>query len=61
MGLVNYDFVLELSTKNSGYSPSFLSITHTTLSAKQFGGYRILKIDFATKFYFWREQWLNRT
>jgi hypothetical protein len=39
------DFVLELITKNLRNSPSFLTITHTTLSTKGFGSYKILTID----------------
>jgi hypothetical protein len=34
---------------------------HTTLSAKCFGCYKILKIDFAAEFYCWTEQRLNVT
>jgi hypothetical protein len=44
-----------------GNSPSFLSVTHTILSAKRFGCYRISKIDFAADFCFWTEQQLNGT
>jgi hypothetical protein len=60
-GLFAYDSVLEMTTKNMGNSSIFLSITHTTLSAKQFRCYGILKIDFAAEFCFWTEQRLNRT
>jgi hypothetical protein len=51
-GLFRYDYVLELTTKNLDNSPSFLSITHTILSAKRFRSYRILKNDFAAEFCF---------
>jgi hypothetical protein len=34
MALFTYDSVSEPNTKNMGNSPSFLSVTHTTLSAK---------------------------
>jgi hypothetical protein len=61
MGLFSYNSIPELNTKNMGNSPSFLSITHTILSAKRFRSYRILKIDFATDFCFWVEQRLNKT
>jgi hypothetical protein len=55
MGLFIYNSILELNTKKLGNSPSFLSITHTALSSKRFGGYRILKIDFTTELCFWAE------
>jgi hypothetical protein len=42
-------------------SSSFLSVTHTILSAKRFRSYKILKIDFTADFCFWTEQWLNGT
>ncbi len=60
-GLFGYISVLELNTKNMGNTPSFLSVTHTILSAKRFRSYRILKIDFAADFCFWTEQRLNGT
>jgi hypothetical protein len=60
-GLFGYDSVLEMNTKNMGNSPSFLSVSHTTLSAKRFRSYRILKIDFTADFCFWTELRLNRT
>jgi hypothetical protein len=44
------DSVLELNTKNLGNSPSFLTITHMTLSTKRFETYDILKFDFAAEF-----------
>jgi hypothetical protein len=47
-----YDSVRELNTKNMGNSPSFLSVTHTILSAKRFRSYRISKTDFAADFCF---------
>jgi hypothetical protein len=50
MELFSKDFVLELHTKNLGNSPSFLTITHTTLSARRFRSYRILMIDIAAEF-----------
>jgi hypothetical protein len=40
-----------------GNPPSFLTITHMTLSAKQFRRYRILMIDIAAEFCFCTEQW----
>jgi hypothetical protein len=52
-GLYGFDSVLELNTKNMENSPSFLSVTYTTLSIKRFRSYRILKIDFAADFCFW--------
>jgi hypothetical protein len=61
MGLFHYNSVPELTTKNMGNSPRFLSVTHTILSAKWFRSYRILKIDFAADFCFWTEQQLNGT
>jgi hypothetical protein len=60
-GLFSYDSVPELNTKNMGNSPSFLSITHMTLTAKRFRSYRISKIDFAIDFCFWTKLWLNGT
>jgi hypothetical protein len=53
------DSVLELNTKNLFNSPSFLTITHMTLSSKRFRSYKILMIDVATKFCFWTEQRQN--
>jgi hypothetical protein len=53
------EFVLELNTKNVDNSTSFLTITHTTLSAKRFRKYRILMVDIAAVFYFWTEQRRN--
>jgi hypothetical protein len=50
------EFVLELNTKNLRNSPSFLTITHMTLSAKWFRSYGILMIDIAAEFYFRTEQ-----
>jgi hypothetical protein len=44
------EFVPELNTKNLENSPSFLTITHTTLSTKQFRSYRILTIDVPAEF-----------
>jgi hypothetical protein len=61
MGLFSYNSALKLNTKDMGNSPSFLSVTHTVLSAKRFRSYRILKIDFAADFCFWTEPRLNGT
>jgi hypothetical protein len=61
MELFGHNSVPELNSKNMGNSPSFLSITHTILSFKQFRSYRILKIDFTADFCFWAEQRLNGT
>jgi SRSO17 transposase len=58
-GWFRMDSVLELTTKNLRNSLNFLTITHTTLSAKQFRSYGILMIDVATEFCFWTEQRLN--
>jgi hypothetical protein len=52
---------MELNTKNLGNSPSFLTITHTTVSTKRFRSYRLSKINFAAEFCFWIEQRLNGT
>jgi hypothetical protein len=41
------NFVLELNTKNLGNSPSFLTITHMTLSSRR--SYGILMINIAAK------------
>jgi hypothetical protein len=59
MELFPKDSVLELNTKKLGNSPSFLTITHTTLSAKRFRSYGILTIVFAAEFCFWTEQRQN--
>jgi hypothetical protein len=59
MNLFPREFVLELNTKNLGNSPSFQTITHTTLSAEQFRCYRILTIDVVAVFCFWTEQGRN--
>jgi hypothetical protein len=50
MGWFGCDSVLELNTKNLENPLSFLSITHITVSAKQFRSHGISKIDFAAKF-----------
>jgi hypothetical protein len=50
MELFLKDFILELNTKALGNSPIFLTVTHTTLSTRQFRRYEILKIDVATEF-----------
>jgi hypothetical protein len=44
-GTVPKGFCLELNTKKLGISPRFLTVTHTTLSAKRFRSYGILTID----------------
>jgi hypothetical protein len=54
------DSVLELNTKNLDISPRFLTLTHTTLSAKRFRSYQILTIEVAAEFCFWTEQRHNR-
>jgi hypothetical protein len=59
MELFPKDSVPELNIKNLGNSPSFLTLTHMTLSTKQFRCYRILTIDVAAEFCFWIEQWHN--
>jgi hypothetical protein len=59
MELFPNDFIPELNTKNLGNSPIFLSITHTTLFAKQFRSYRIFTINVAAKFCSWTEQRQN--
>jgi hypothetical protein len=53
--------VPELTTKNLGNSPSFLTITRTTLFAKRFRSYRILTIDVAAEFCFSTKQLQNRS
>jgi hypothetical protein len=53
------EFIPELNTKNLGNSTSFLTITHMTLSAKQFRKYGILMIDIAAEFCSWTEQRQN--
>jgi hypothetical protein len=59
MELFPKDFVPELNTKNLGDSPSFLTITHTTLSTKRFRSYRILTINIIVELCFWTEQQKN--
>jgi hypothetical protein len=59
MELFLKEFVPELNTKNLDNSTSFLTITHTTLSAKQFRKYRILMIDVTAVFCFRIEQRQN--
>jgi hypothetical protein len=44
------EFVSELNTKNLTNSPRFLTITHTTMSAKWFRCYGISTIDVAAEF-----------
>jgi hypothetical protein len=41
--LFHTDSVLELNIKNLGNSPSFVTNTHTTLSAKEFRSYGLSK------------------
>jgi hypothetical protein len=52
MELFPKEFVLKLNTKNLGNSAFFLTITHTTLSAKWFRKYGILMINVAAIFCF---------
>jgi hypothetical protein len=52
MGLFQSDSAPELTTKNLGNSPRFLSVTEMTLSTKWFRSYKILKIGFAAEFCF---------
>jgi hypothetical protein len=52
MELFPKGFVLELNTKTLGNSTSFLTITHTTMSAKWFRKYGILTTDVAAVFCF---------
>jgi hypothetical protein len=59
MELFPKDPVLKLNTKKLGNSPSFLTITHMTLSAKRFRSHKILTIDIAAEFCFWTEQQQN--
>jgi hypothetical protein len=56
MELFPKEFLPELNTKNMGNSIIFLTITHTTLSAKWFRKYRILTMDVAAEFCSWAEQ-----
>jgi hypothetical protein len=51
MDLFPREFVPQLSTKNMGNSPSFPTITHTTLSSKRFRCYGISMINAAAEFY----------
>jgi hypothetical protein len=44
------EFVPELNTKKLGNSPSFLTITHMTLSARWFRSYSISMIEVAAEF-----------
>jgi hypothetical protein len=59
MELFPKEFVPELNTKSLGNSTSFLTITHTTLSAKRFRKYGILMVDVAAVFCFWTKQRRN--
>jgi hypothetical protein len=49
-------YVSELNIKNLCNSFSFLTITHTILSAKRFRSYKNLTIDVTAEFCFWTEQ-----
>jgi hypothetical protein len=59
MELFPKEFIPGLNTKNLGNSTGFLTITHTTLSAKRLRKYGILMIDVAAVFSFWTEQRQN--
>jgi hypothetical protein len=59
MELFPKDYVTELTTKKLGNSLGFLTITHMTLSAKQFRCYGIFTIDIAAGFCFLTEEQLN--
>jgi hypothetical protein len=59
MELFPKKFVPELNTKNLENSPSFLTITHTTLSSRRIKSYEILTIDVAAEFCIQTEQWHN--
>jgi hypothetical protein len=61
MELFPKEFVLELNTRNLGNSTSFLTITHTTLSAKWFRKYENLTIDVAAEFCSRTDQRQNRS
>jgi hypothetical protein len=61
MELFPEELVPELNTKNLGNSTSFLTISHTTLSTKQFIKYGILTIDITAVLCFWTEQRRNRS
>jgi hypothetical protein len=61
MELFPMESILELNHKNLGNSSSFVTITHTILSAKRFRCYGILRIDVADEFCFWTEQRQNRS
>jgi hypothetical protein len=59
MELFPKGFVLELNARNMDNSPSFLTITNMTLSARRFRGYKILTIDVTAEFCIRTEQWHN--
>jgi hypothetical protein len=61
MELFSKDFVPELNTKNLANSPSFLPITHMTLSTRWFRCCGNLTIDVAAEFCTWTEQRHNRS
>jgi hypothetical protein len=56
MELLLKDSIPEFNTKNMGNSTSILTITHMTMSARQFISYGILTIDVAAEFCSWTEQ-----
>jgi hypothetical protein len=55
------DSITELSTKNLDNYPSFLTITHMTMSTKWFRSYGILMIHVAAEFCIQTKQWHNRS
>jgi hypothetical protein len=59
MELFPKDCIPQWSTKNLGNSPSFLTIIHTTLSARRFRCSKILTINVAAEFCIRTEQWHN--
>jgi hypothetical protein len=59
MELFPNDSIPELNTKNLGNSPSFLTITYVTLSARRFRSYRILTINVTAEFCIRAEQQHN--
>jgi hypothetical protein len=61
MELFPKDSVPELNTKKLGNSPSFLTITHATMSSRRFSSYGILTIDVAAEFCIQTEQRHNRS
>jgi hypothetical protein len=59
MELFPKDCIPQWNTKNLGNSPSFLTIIHTSLSARRFRSSKILTIDAAAEFCIRTEQWHN--